>query len=307
MTSLLALAVALLLGGLVLGDVDTALLSLLPLVAYAANAALPPPSVTIRRTREGSQVVVEVFTSRHPGVLEIYQASTLAASVTSRKWSFFKPPFKRRVEVRYRQEEPGAAPLLVISYNPAYTRWRIAMWSEEPKTAAEPPSSGMGLEEFAELRPYSPGDPARFINWKAFAKTGELYVNKFQGPEPKNAVIIVDARRLKNAVVTTAVKAAEILAERGYQVSYYILGHGPAPTIPKDFEPKCVGNPPCGDLAIYVGSLHDLCIELKCPKALYLDVAASNPLAAIKRLSLYRKLKAASAEVIYDVDKLKAI
>ena len=42
-------------------------------------------------------------------------------------------------------------------------------------TTLKPPGQGM---EFYSLREYLPGDAFRMINWKAFARTGELMVNE---------------------------------------------------------------------------------------------------------------------------------
>lgn len=40
---------------------------------------------------------------------------------------------------------------------------------------------GRGVEEFAGLRPYLPGDPPRRLDWKRFARSGELEVKRFEG------------------------------------------------------------------------------------------------------------------------------
>jgi len=114
--------------------------------------------------------------------------------------------------------------------------------------AAPPAKPWEGAEGFAEVKPYQPGDPLRRVNWRAFAKTGELYVNKYAGSERGRAVVVVDARRLRGAVVEAAAKAAAILAERGYDVSYFVLGHGEAQEVPKSFTPSCTGRPPAPTL-----------------------------------------------------------
>ena len=144
----------------------------------------------------------------------------------------------------------------------------------------------------------------RFINWRAFAKTGELYVNRYTGLETKTAVVVIDARRLRGLVASAAAEAAKMLAERGYAVVFYVLGHGPALEIPKSFTPSCSGSPACGDVTVYVGSLHDVCLVLSCPKTYYIDVAAANPLVAIRRLKLYKELRSAGAVVVRDVAEL---
>ena len=58
-------------------------------------------------------------------------------------------------------------------------------------------------------------------------------------------------------------------------------------------------------MTVFVGSLHDICLALRCPKIFYVDVAASNPLVAIRRLKLYRELRAAGAVVLREAGELR--
>ena len=305
MKPLLATDAMLLATGLALGNGDVALLAAVPLASYAVNALLPPPRIAVAKRREGSYVEVYIRGDRLPGVLYIYDAAPLDAPGGPRRWALFKPPLKRTLRLRYREEAPGGG-LVVEVYNPAMTKRAVVVYAEEPRAAAPPAKPWEGAEEFAEVKPYQPGDPLRRVNWRAFAKTGELYVNKYAGSERGRAVVVVDARRLRGAVVEAAAKAAAILAERGYDVSYFVLGHGEAQEVPKSFTPSCTGRPPCADLVAYVGSLRDPC-PVDCPRVVYIDVAARNPLAAIRRLSLYRELRARGAEVLTDVEKLAEV
>ncbi|HKZ59777.1 MAG TPA: DUF58 domain-containing protein [Candidatus Thermoplasmatota archaeon] len=48
--------------------------------------------------------------------------------------------------------------------------------------------------EFFLIRDYSPGDPFKSINWKAYAKTGKLLVNEKEREAVSDIMIIVDAR-----------------------------------------------------------------------------------------------------------------
>jgi uncharacterized protein (DUF58 family) len=304
--SLLLYAVTLLAAGLLLENVEVALLSLMPLAAYALNASIEPPKSVVTRRRVGGVVEVVLESDWRPGVFHIYESTPVESSKSPLKLRLFKPPFRRRVTLRYRlAERREPLPLVVEVYNPVYTRRRVVTYVEEPRPLAEPTQTGPGAEELQEVRPYQPGDPMRFINWRIFAKTGELYVNRYVGPELKTAVVIVDARRLRGLVLSAAAEAAEILAERGYVVSYYVLGYGPAQKMPKSFTPSCSGSPTCGDVTVYVGSLHDVCLTLRCPRTFYVDVAASNPLVAIRRLKLYRELRAAGAVVLREAAELR--
>jgi uncharacterized protein (DUF58 family) len=76
---------------------------------------------------------------------------------------------------------------------------------------------GEGIE-FADLRPYVHGDRLRRINWRATARTGELWVNDLH-PERNTDVVIfldtfVEARREDAGTLDQTVRAAATLAER---------------------------------------------------------------------------------------------
>jgi len=47
--------------------------------------------------------------------------------------------------------------------------------------------------EFAEYRPYMPGDPIRDIDWKAYAKTDRLYVKEHEEETNLKAYLLLDA------------------------------------------------------------------------------------------------------------------
>ncbi len=52
--------------------------------------------------------------------------------------------------------------------------------------------------EFAEHRPYLPGDPIRNIDWKLFARTDRYYVKQYEEETNLKAHIIVDSSRSMN-------------------------------------------------------------------------------------------------------------
>ena len=75
---------------------------------------------------------------------------------------------------------------------------------------------GEGLE-FAELRPFVPGDRVRRINWRASARRGELYVTDYH-PERATDVVVfldsfVDVRGSDVGTLDLAVSAAATLAD----------------------------------------------------------------------------------------------
>jgi uncharacterized protein (DUF58 family) len=74
---------------------------------------------------------------------------------------------------------------------------------------------GDGIE-FADLRPFGPGDRPRRVNWRASARRGELYVNE-QHPERNSDVVLfldsfAEARRERGSTLDLAVRAAASLA-----------------------------------------------------------------------------------------------
>ena len=48
--------------------------------------------------------------------------------------------------------------------------------------------------EFAEIRAYQPGDNVRFINWRRYAQSGKLYINRFHEERRPQCWLILDRR-----------------------------------------------------------------------------------------------------------------
>ena len=74
---------------------------------------------------------------------------------------------------------------------------------------------GEGIE-FADLRPFAPGDRVRRVNWRVSARRGELYVNE-QHPERNSDVVLfldsfAEVRREREGTLDLAVRAAASLA-----------------------------------------------------------------------------------------------
>jgi uncharacterized protein (DUF58 family) len=76
---------------------------------------------------------------------------------------------------------------------------------------------GEGIE-FADLRPFTPGDRLRRINWRASARRGTLWVNEAHPERNADIVLFLDtfaeARRTGPGTLDLAVGAAGSLAER---------------------------------------------------------------------------------------------
>lgn len=66
--------------------------------------------------------------------------------------------------------------------------------------------------EFAGLRDYSRGDPMKYINWKASAKTGDLLVNIHESTLSQKVAVVVDLEGL-------GVQQADLLNEEAVRVA----------------------------------------------------------------------------------------
>jgi uncharacterized protein (DUF58 family) len=76
---------------------------------------------------------------------------------------------------------------------------------------------GEGIE-FADLRPFVPGDRIRHVNWRASARRGELWINEHHAERNADVVILLDsfaeARRGERSTLDPALRAAGTLAAR---------------------------------------------------------------------------------------------
>jgi uncharacterized protein (DUF58 family) len=76
---------------------------------------------------------------------------------------------------------------------------------------------GEGIE-FADLRPFVPGDRVRHVNWRASARRGELWINEHHAERNADVVLLLDsfaeARRGDRSTLDPALRAAATLAAR---------------------------------------------------------------------------------------------
>ncbi len=76
---------------------------------------------------------------------------------------------------------------------------------------------GEGIE-FADLRPFVPGDRIRHVNWRASARRGELWINEHHAERNADVVILLDsfaeARHGDQSTLDPALRAAGTLAAR---------------------------------------------------------------------------------------------
>ena len=76
-------------------------------------------------------------------------------------------------------------------------------------------AKGEGIE-FADIRPFTPGDRVRRINWRASARRSELYVNESHPERASDVILFLDsfaeARGGSEGTIDQAVRAASSLA-----------------------------------------------------------------------------------------------
>jgi uncharacterized protein (DUF58 family) len=68
--------------------------------------------------------------------------------------------------------------------------------------------------EFAEHRPYMPGDPLKYVDWKVFAKTDRYYLKEFEEETNLKAYLLLDVSKSMDygTVTTTKLQYATYLA-----------------------------------------------------------------------------------------------
>jgi uncharacterized protein (DUF58 family) len=219
-------------------------------LAVAAGVVRPPgaePVVSIEPARmrlvEGVPATLQVEVLAAAGEVEVALPSpawigrlraplredapgrwTAELELAPRRWGAWRPaeavvrtgrmlglaPVERRVPVALEVRVHPAPERLRRLVGPARTGGGIGEWTARAER-------GDGVE-FAEVRAWAPGDPARRINRLASARRGELYVTD-RHPERNATVVLLldtfaDLRTETSGPLDDAVRAASVLAER---------------------------------------------------------------------------------------------
>jgi uncharacterized protein (DUF58 family) len=246
-----------LLAGLLLGRPEPVILAAPMLLAAAVGLARArPPRVEVdvrldrERAVEGQEVelVVEVRALRAVARLEVElqlpRGLVAARPSAERRSGGFRLAagatrvVRRRLEcrrwggrlvgqVRLRARDPlgfftyteeARRPLPLRVYPRAETIRRLVRPAETQAFAGNEVSrlKGDGIE-FADLRPFVPGDRVRRINWRASARRGQLHVNEMRPERNSDVVLFLDTfSDLRDASSTTlemTVRGATALAE----------------------------------------------------------------------------------------------
>ncbi len=69
----------------------------------------------------------------------------------------------------------------------------LALPDDQPTAPASIPQRGSG-DAVRSVRPYVPGDPARFVHWPTSARRGDLVVREHEPPPAMGVALVVDLR-----------------------------------------------------------------------------------------------------------------
>jgi uncharacterized protein (DUF58 family) len=207
-------------------------------VTVDRERALVDDQVTLRLTLRSADPVerLEVLVVVPPGMvgpdgaagswavavrLAAGEERTLAVPLTCRRWGAYRlGQVHLRAHDRFRlftweRQLDGQAVLKVFPV-PAALRALVRPFETQVSTGSHVAAQrGDGIE-FADLRPFLPGDRPRSINWRATARRGDLMVNQ-RHPERATEVVLfldsfLDVRGPTGSTLDQAVGAAASLA-----------------------------------------------------------------------------------------------
>lgn len=133
-------------------------------------------------------------------VADVFVANraTLVCSLPALRWGTFDLG-RVRLEITepyglFRWDtEAGEMALVRVHPTPADLRSLLAPWLVRRVTGVHPSKAAGHGVEYADIRPYSPGDSLRDINWRASARSPELWVSQRHPDRATDVVLLVDS------------------------------------------------------------------------------------------------------------------
>jgi uncharacterized protein (DUF58 family) len=113
---------------------------------------------------------------------------------------------------------PALEALLALRRHGAEMRRLLAIDAERREGPRAPAARSQGMD-YAESRPYSPGDDVRRIDWRVTARTGKAHTKLFQAERGNDLYCLVDQRapmRFGTRAAFKSVVAAELAALAGW-------------------------------------------------------------------------------------------
>jgi uncharacterized protein (DUF58 family) len=112
----------------------------------------------------------------------------------------------------------ASQPLLVrVHPRPIDLRRLVAPWHVRRLTGAHRSRTAARGVEYADIRPFGPGDSPRDINWRASARSDELLISQRHPDRSTHAILLIDSFVESNlelpAVLGETIEAAMALAE----------------------------------------------------------------------------------------------
>ena len=226
----LALVLVGLVGSLVAGRPEPVLLvapfAVVLAVGIGLTSGATPPRVeavmSAERTVEGEPVDLELQASQPPAGWsqditvelppELHRArasygkdgGTVTVPLTPIRWGVHRVgrvAVRRRDPMRLFVTETHATPSATLRTYPSSARLRSVVEAADVQARAgnqRSRSRGDGIE-FADLRPFTPGDRARSVNWRATARRGDLWVNVEHPERSADTILLLDTFGEKSA------------------------------------------------------------------------------------------------------------
>jgi uncharacterized protein (DUF58 family) len=248
-----ALSAVGLLAALVLGRPELVALTAPFLLALGAGLALATPArftadVSVEpRTIEGDEVTARVTVEAQGPVdrLDVYLPVPDGIDVVAGTQAValrLKPGERRELELTLSARRWGAhrlGPLYVRTRDPLGLLVAEGVIPQTPELRVYPSEESLrgilqpretqvfaGSEvsrhkgegiEFADVRPWAPGDPLKRINWRASARRGDVWVNESHPERNTDVILFVDsfaeARHGESGTLDLAVRATATLAD----------------------------------------------------------------------------------------------